>query len=95
MPLTWTQAELNIIEKPVLNYTLREIHKETYAERFQRLVTLLDDNGIESNLTVNETRQELKALGEGAATDLVSAIAKQRKKKRATSPRQERDFHVV
>jgi RecA-family ATPase len=81
MPVSWTKAELTIIEKPVLKYTLHEIHKETSEDRLQRLIKLLDDNGIESNLTVEETRKELKALGEGAATDVVSAIAKQRKNK--------------
>jgi RecA-family ATPase len=83
MEVSWEKAELNIIKEPVLKYIIHEIHKETYEERLQRLITLLDDNGIESNLTVEETRKELKTLGEGAATKLVSAIAKQRKNKRA------------
>ena len=100
MEVSWKKAELNIIEAPVLNYTLREIHKEPKEDRIQRLVTLLDANNIEVNLTVEETRQELQALGEGAATDVVAAVTKQRKSKRAkqsrtTSPRQEWRLHAV
>jgi RecA-family ATPase len=100
MQVSWKKAELNVIEKPVLKYTLHEIHKETSEDRLQRLITLLDDNGIESNLTVKETRKELQALGEGAATDVVGAVTKQRKsnhakQSRTTSPRQVRDFHVA
>ena len=81
MPVSWTKAELTIIEEPILIHTVHEIQKETSQDRLQRLITLLDDNGINSNLTVQDTRKELKALGEGAATDVVAAIAKQRKKR--------------
>ena len=83
MQVSWTKAELTIVKEPVLVHTVHEINKETSEDRLQRLITLLDNNGIDSNLTVQDTRKELKSLGEGAATNLVSAIAKQRKNKRA------------
>jgi RecA-family ATPase len=100
MEVSWEKAELSIIKKPVLKYTIHEIHKETFEERLQRLVTLLDDNGIKPDLTVQETRKELKNLGEGGSTTLIAAITKQRKNKPAkqaqtTMPRQEWKLHAV
>jgi RecA-family ATPase len=95
MMVNWTKAEIQLIEKPILDFTIREVHKETYEERLQRLITLLDDNGISSNLTVQETRQELKKLGEGASNDMVSAVTKKRKTSRTTSPREERQLHTA
>jgi RecA-family ATPase len=95
MMVNWTKAELQIIKEPLLEFTIREVHKETIEERLQRLATLLDDNGISSHLTVQETRQELKALGEGASNDMVAAVAKHRKKARTTSSRQERQLHTA
>jgi RecA-family ATPase len=100
MEVSWEKAELSIIKEPVLKYTIHEIHKETFEERLQRLVTLLDDNGIKPDLTVQETRKELKNLGEGGSTTLIAAITKERKNKRAkqaqtTVPRQEWKLHAV
>jgi nicotinamide riboside kinase len=95
MMVNWTKAELQIIKEPILDFAIREVLKETSEERLQRLIALLDSKGVSSNMTVQETRQELKALGEGASNDMVSAVTKQRKKARTTSPRQERQLHTT
>jgi RecA-family ATPase len=93
MPVSWEKAELHIIKEPVLDFTIREIRKESPNERTERLARLLDDNEISSDLTVIKTRQELKTLGEGVATDIAAAVAKHRKasatKSRQPAPRQE------
>lgn len=79
MPISWTKAILEIVDKPTLDFTVKDVRKETDTERIQRLVNLLDDHGIERRLTVIETREELKALGEGASNAIISAVTKARK----------------
>ncbi len=79
MPMSWTKAELEIVDLPKLDFLIKEVSKETYAERKERLINLLDEHGVERGLTVKLTREELKELGEATSNDMASDVAKARK----------------
>jgi hypothetical protein len=89
MPVSWTKTALTISDIPRLDFTAKDVRKESSSEKIERLTKMLDDLGF-GPMTVPETRTELKNLGEKASTDVVSKVAKARKKplpKKAPTPR--------
>ena len=79
MPTTWTETVLTIVEKPNLTFVAKDVVKETHEEHKKRLIKLLDGKHVPRNLTVPETRSELKKHGEGGSTQIISEVAKARK----------------